>query len=184
MINLIPNQEKREMIKGFYYRLIVLFLVIASVSFLIAFVIILPSYFLSSIKVNLVNAKLEIQKSEPVPLPEEQTLAVIKDLSNKLTLIENARSDEFTISKKVINAIVFKKMPNIKITGISYEGDSKNNSPQSKKISIQGIAPSREVLLLFRQALEDSTFFKQVDLPISNFIKGSDIQFFLSLIPK
>ncbi len=179
MINLIPKEEKKKIIKGSYYKLLILFLVLGSVSFLLALVAILPSYFLSSVRNNIVNTKLEMQKSEPVPLPDQQTLLAIKDLNNKLTLIENAQNNKFVISEKVINAIILKKILEIKITAISYE----NDPLKGKKISIQGNAPSREILLLFRQALEDSVAFKQVDLPISNFVKGSNIQFYLSLIP-
>src|SRR3989344_1795737 len=109
MINLIPNKEKKEMVKSFYFRLLVLFLVIASVSLLIAFVAILPSYFLSSAKNRIVNEKLEIQKKEPMSLPQEETLAVIKDLNNKLTLIEKAEDNKFTISQKVVNAIIISR---------------------------------------------------------------------------
>ncbi|MSU44870.1 hypothetical protein EXS45_01685 [Candidatus Nomurabacteria bacterium] len=188
MINLIPNKEKKEMVRGFYYRLIVLFLLMISVSFLILFFSILPSYLLSIAKNNIVNTKLKLQKNEPVPLPDQQTLTIIKDLDDKINLIESAASNKFIISQKVINAIVLRKLPDIKITDISYEANSsktkgKKISIQGKKISIQGNAPSREVLLLFRLALESDTLFKQVDLPISNFIKGSNIQFSLSLTP-
>ncbi len=186
MINLIPKEEKKKIAQLFYYKLAVLFLTTAGLSFLVVSAAILPSYFLSSVKNNIVNAKLEMQKSEPVPLPDQETLSAIKDLNNKLDLIENAENGKFTISEKVINAIVLKKISDIKITDISYENDPSKgleNSQKSKKISIQGNAPSREVLLLFRKALEDSTAFRQVDLPISNFVKGSDIQFYLSLIP-
>jgi len=179
MINLIPNQEKKEMVKGFYYRLVVLFLIITSVFFLIALVAILPSYFFSSSKDEIANMKLEMQKNQPVPLPDQQTVAVIKDVNNKLSLVENSENNKFIVSQKVINEILLKKISNVKITDISYE----NDLIQGKKISIQGEAPSREVLLLFRQALEDDPAFKQVDLPISNFVKGSNIQFYLSLIP-
>lgn len=162
--------------RGFYYRLTVLFLVTIGVSFLFAFVAILPSYFLSSMKDNIVNAKLETQKNEPVPLLDQQTLSVVKDLNDKLSLVENAEKSKFAVSEKVINAIILKKVLGIKITGISYKkGDN--------KINIQGTAPSRETLLLFRESLESSINFKQVDLPISNFVKGSDIQFSLSLSP-
>ena len=75
--------------------------------------------------------------------------------------------------------IILKKMSNIKITDISYE----NDPLKGRKVSIEGNAPSREILLLFRRALEDDVLFKQVDLPISNFVKGSDIKFYLNLIP-
>ena len=69
-------------------------------------------------------------------------------------------------------------MPDIKINQISYE----NNLLKGKIINIKGSAVSRERLLLFRLAFENDANFKDVDLPISNFIKGSNIQFNLSLI--
>ena len=70
-------------------------------------------------------------------------------------------------------------MSDIQITRIAFE-----NSPVSgKQVDLSGLAPSRERLLLFRQALENDTAFQKVDLPISNFVKGSNIQFSLSLTP-
>ena len=179
MINLIPNQEKKRMIKGFYYRLVVLFLVMLSVSFLVATCVLLPSFFFSNYQSNFASQKLELQKSKPVPLFNQETSVVIKDLNDKLNLIENAQKNKFSISEKVIRTILSKKVSSIEINQISYE----NKLSSSKKISIRGTAPSREVLLLFRKALEEDTSFKSVDLPISNFIKGSNIQFYLSLVP-
>lgn len=187
MINLIPQTEKKKMVKEFYYKLVILFFMVGSFSFFVIFISILPSYFLSSVRKNIVNDKLEIQKKEPVSQPAQKTLSVIKDLNNKLDLIESARKNKFTISERVINAVLLKKIPGIKITHISYEKNPLIKGPDSdevnQKISIQGSASSREVLLLFRQTLEDSTVLKQIDLPISNFVKGSNIQFYLSLIP-
>lgn len=184
MINLIPKEKKKKMVKDFYYKLLILFFLTFGTSFFVALIAILPSYFLSSAKNTIINTKLEIQKKEPVPLPEEQTLAVIKDLDSKLSLIEKTRDNKFIVSQKVINAIILKKMSNIKITDISYENNSQNDPLRDKKINIEGNAPSREVLLLFRQALEDDATFKSVNLPISNFVKGSNIKFYLSLIPQ
>jgi hypothetical protein len=71
-------------------------------------------------------------------------------------------------------------MPDIKITQILYDNTVAKGD---KKVNIQGTAPSRERLLIFRQALEGNPAFKKVDLPISNFVKGSNIQFSLSLTP-
>ncbi len=174
------------MVRGFYYKLTVLFFVLCSVSALILLVAIMPSYFLSGAKKRIVNTKLLLQKSEQVPLPDQATLAIIKDLDDKLNVIERSKNDKFIISEKVINAILSKKTSSIKITEISYDNGQANLKAGStaKKISIKGIAPSREHLFLFREALEEDTSFKQVDLPISNFIKGSDIQFYLDLIPE
>jgi hypothetical protein len=179
VINLIPKEEKKKMTVDFYYRLAVLFLMMLDFCILVVSISILPSYFISSMKNALVDAKLETQKREPLPLFDQQTLAVIKDINSKLDLVENSERNKFLPSLKVIDAILLKKRPDIKITQILYE----NNGVQGKKISLTGTAPSREVLLLFRQALEDSPTLKNIDLPISNFVKGSNIQFSLSLIP-
>lgn len=146
---------------------------------LILNVSILPAYFISAIKKNLNEDKLKTQKEEIVPLPDQNTLATIKDLNIKLNIVENAERNKYLVSQKVINEILLKKMPDIKITQISFN----NTSAEGKKVNIRGIAVSRERLLLFRRVLEDNIAFKKVDLPISNFVKGSNIIFFLSLIP-
>ncbi|KKR62125.1 hypothetical protein A2643_02055 [Candidatus Nomurabacteria bacterium RIFCSPHIGHO2_01_FULL_39_220] len=179
MINLIPNTEKKKMVKSFYYRFTVVCLVVFGLSVLIGTFVMIPSYFLVRTKEDLVNKKLEAQKSESVSAPDQETLAITQDLENKLWLLEGSESDKFTISKEVVSAIVQKKIFSIKITDISYE----NNPPAGKKVSIEGIAPSREILLAFRRLLENDPLFKSVDLPISNFIKGSNIRFNLNLIP-
>lgn len=179
MINLIPNEEKKRMTANFYYRVAIVFLVMIDFCILIAFVSIIPSYILASIKNTVVNTKLKTQRTEPIPLFDQQALTAINDINSKLDMIENAEKNKFLISEKVINNISSVKRPDIKITRILYE----NDSIAGRKISIEGIAPSREVLLIFRQALEDNSAFKNVDLPISNFIKGSNIRFSLSLIP-
>ena len=181
MLNLIPKAEKKKIIRNFYYRLVVLFFLVAGLITLIAFCAILPSYFLSLEKYDAVNTKLEEQKREPVVLPNQETLLAIEDLDNKLNIIEEAWSNKFIVSEKAINAVISKKIPGIKITDISYNNDPTINE---RKIGVEGIAPSREALLLFRQAFEDDANFKQVDLPISNFVKGTNIRFYLSLISR
>ncbi|MCX6751391.1 MAG: hypothetical protein NT161_01325 [Candidatus Nomurabacteria bacterium] len=181
MINLIPNEEKKKMSKDFYFRLITVFFAMLGISLLVASIAILPSYFLSSAEENAINTKLELQNNETIPLPDQNTLMAIKDLKNKLSQIENIQKTLVNVNdfKQVINEIIFKKTSNIKITAIFYKKD-----PQAgEEIKISGLASSREVLLSFRRALEDDIAFSKIDLPISNFVKGSNIKFSLSLIP-
>ncbi len=179
MINLIPKEERKKVNKSLYYKLAVLLLFVLGFSVFVFFIAILPSYFLSFNKVNVMNAKLEAQKAEQLPELNTETSQMVKDVNNKLDIIEKAQKDKFIYSQKVINEIILKKMPEIKIIEISYGIDPIKGA----KIGINGTAPSREILLLFRQAFEDDDSFSQVNLPISNFIKGSNIQFYLSLLP-
>ena len=180
MINLIPKEEKKKMLVDFYCRFAVLLLLMASFSVFIASVAILPAYFFSSVKNSIANTKLNIQKEEHQPTSDEQSLSEVKDINNKLAVVENAKKNKFLVSEKVISAILLEKTPDIKITQIVYT----NNTGADKNVTILGAATSRETLLSFQQSLEDSSAFKNVNLPISNFIKGSNIQFNLSLTPQ
>lgn len=179
MINLIPKEERKKITIDFYSRIAILFFLTTGLVFILAAVVIVPSYFFSSLKNSIADIKLNTQKEEPVSLPDQQSLAIIKDLNHKLEVIESSKNNKFSVSKNVVNAILSKRIFDIKITNISYN----NDATKGKTINIQGNAPSRGILLLFRKELEDSADFKQVDLPISNFVKESDIQFSLSLIP-
>ncbi len=168
------------MAKDFYIRLVVVFFVVLGGTFLIASITLLPSYFFSSMEKDIINTKLETQKNKQITLPDQNTLIAIKDLKNKINLIEDTKKNDFIFSQKVINEIVLKKTPKIKITKIYYQ----NNPQIDIKININGKASSRGALLSFRRALEDDTAFSKVDLPISNFVKGSNIKFNLSLSPQ
>ncbi len=179
MINLIPNEEKKKTTKEFYLKLVTVSFLMLGICFIVASVLILPSYFLSSAGENFINMKLKSQENEPVLVSQKDALAVVKDLKTKLGLVENAEKRKSDFSEKIINEIILKKIPNIRITKIFYE----NNLQTGKRISISGVAQSRETLLLFRKALEDDASFSKVDLPISNFVKGSNIEFFMNLIP-
>jgi Tfp pilus assembly protein PilN len=139
---------------------------------------ILPAYFFSSVKHSVANKKMESQQREPVVVPDPKTLKVVEELNKKLNLIKLNSKDKFNVSEQVINAVILKKTNDIKITDIVYSNDVN----LGKKISVEGYAPSRNTLLAFRLALEDDPLFKKVDLPISNFVKGKNITFYLNLI--
>lgn len=179
MINLIPNQEKKKKVKDFYFRLVVIFLAALGFCVVLGIASILPSYFLSVTEKNLTSAKLSAQKNEPETLADQNLSQAVEDLNMKLRLVEEAEKNKYPVSQKVINEIALRKMPDIKISRIVYENDAEGN----RKVNVSGVAPSRERLLLFRQILEDNVAFQKVELPISNFVKGSNIEFNLSLIP-
>jgi len=179
MINLTPKEEKKKMAVDFYCRLAILLLLMGSFTALVALLAILPAYFMSSVKNSIAETKLETQKQSPLPALGEQSLTEVKGINNQLSLVENAEKNKFLVSERIVNAILLKKTPGIKITQIVYQ----KNEAQGKKVSLTGIASSRESLLLFEQALEADSAFQNVDLPISSFVKESNLQFNLTLTP-
>lgn len=180
MINLIPNEEKKIMVEGFYYRIAATFFMALGMTMVILFSILLPSYILSVEKKNFINDKLILQTTEPVSSDDKEVTMFINTLDQKLSLFEKTEKNKFLFSERVINEILSRKLSNVKISQISYVN---NKDAGTMSVNISGTAPNRETLLSFRRALEESAFFKNVDLPISNFVKGSNIKFSLNLTP-
>ena len=179
MINLIPNKEKKKKVKDFYFRLTTVFIFAVGLCVALGTVSLLPTYFLSAISEELASDKLAEQQSQLPTQADQDVSAATAELDSKLRLIETVEKNKYSVSDKVVHEITLRKMADIKITKIVYEIDPLNG----KEVTVLGLAPSRERLLLFRQALEDDIAFKKVELPISNFVKGSNIEFSLSLIP-
>jgi hypothetical protein len=178
MINLIPKEDKKKMTMAFYWRLFALFLVMFSFAIFLGSIALLPAYFSSTTKDSITELKLDMQKNDIVPTLGQESLSTIEDMNSKLSLVENAEKNKFPISKNVISDILASKTSDIKINQILYTDAS---TTQSREITILGTAPSRESLLSFEQALENNPAFKNVNLPISSFIKDSDLQFNLTL---
>ncbi|MEI7810040.1 MAG: hypothetical protein WCI41_00575 [bacterium] len=179
MINLIPNEQKKKITVNFYYKIITVVFFMFGTAVLVATFLILPSYVLSSIKLDITVQKLDSQNKEPIPEVDQKTLSVLNALNSKLDLLEKSEKGKYLVSNKIINEVISKKVDGIKINHISYD----SSATGQKIVNVGGIASSREKLLLFRQSFEDYAAFKDINLPISSFIKGSNIEFNLSLSP-
>jgi hypothetical protein len=184
MINLIPNEEKKKMVRGFQFRFITLSLAMAGLSTIIATITILPSYFISTQKNYLIDKRMSEDDSSVEDLSSKSILNTVTQLNTEMSLVEKNMMGKFVVSEKIINGILLKKPLAVKVTDISYESSLSGGLVSMRKASVYGIASNREVLIDFRRKLEDSGLFSRVDLPISNFVKGSNIKFFLSVIPK
>ena len=177
MINLIPTEQKKETKSNLFIRIFIVCFCALIISFLSASVFLLPAYLYSYSKANTIEKKLEVQKSEEMPKIDQDAQKAIGELNGKLDLIEKFINNKYIVSEKIISELVLKKTEGIKIRKISYVNDQSSG----KKIIIGGIANDREALLLFRKSLESSENFKDIELPISNFVKGRDIDFTFDL---
>lgn len=178
MINLIPTEEKKEIRNDFLGRFLSIFFIMVSIVLLITSITMLPSLIFSYGKKGSIDKKVEFQKNEIMPAIDKEAQTAILDLNNRLGSIEKSMNDKYIFSQNIVTEIVSKKTSGIKVSGIFYE----NDKLKGKTIVVNGIAISREQLLLFRRSFEDSGAFRSVDLPISNFVKGHDIEFSLNLI--
>jgi len=105
---------------------------------------------------------------------DENLLDVIKNINEKLLLLENDAQNA-KLHDDVFETIISSR-GDVKITGLVYEIDKKNKM----NIRVQGESPTREKLFGFIKALEELGF-KEINSPVSNYVKDKDIPFFLKI---
>lgn len=177
MINLLPVEEKKMVLNEYRFRMIIFSLYMVGMCFAVGAIALLPSYFLVSVKESIATKKLAMIESLPVSQPDQETMGAIKDINAKISVINQAEQGQFLVLENAFDQVILQKMPDIKLTAISYDVEKDG----TKQVSVQGFAQDRERLLLFRQALQNDPLFSAVDLPISNFVKEKDITFSLNL---
>lgn len=180
MINLTPNQEKKKLIKDFYMRLIIVFFFSLGIAILFSTLALVPAYILARQNINIEKKNMANIKQIQNSKIDEKTLSNIGKLNSRLTIIEKSKNKDFTISEKIVNDIILKKNSNIKIDKFNFE----ENIESGKTLKIEGLANTREKLLAYRKSFENDPRFSKVDLPITSFIKSTDIKFNLTLILK
>lgn len=175
MINLIPLKEKKKIQKDFYVRLSIVFFIVLATAVLISAILLIPSFFYSSIQKNLINNQLDSLKNSNVVEIKSEYASVILDLDKKLKIINESKENKFLISEKVINEVMNSKTNGIIIDQINFN----NDVLVGKTIDIKGTALTRESLLFYKNNLEKNPNFEKITLPISNFIKPNNIPFSL-----
>lgn len=175
MLELLPNAQKKFIKKEYFLRLTaasLLFLLAAGILFL---VFLSPSYFLSVEKWKIVNQEFENIKKSNINADDEDLQSDIKSSKEMLALLAPS-ANELSI-KDLIAKIINKKSSGVIIEGLSADY-SKNDQYQ---ITIRGTSKNRELLKSFAENLRGGKEFNDVDLPISNFAKISDIDFNITL---
>ncbi len=176
-INLLPRDYQNELNGERVKRFIVVaglavFLIIA-----VNILLLSPLWFLFVAQEKELARELEALK-------HSQTFLDITDIESKIAgldaEVENFLAQEKNLFKltPVIGAILDHRPAGIGVSGLSYVSADKNKG-QPSRISISGIARSREDLLNFFQAGEKDPIFKKVNSPISNLLKEADFDYSL-----
>ncbi len=183
MINLLPPEQKRELNKAYIIRLITLSIAIITVAVVLGGAFLVPSYLETSAKEDKILDDLGSIQSKNIQSKEELD-SIIKDINTKLSIFSDPNS-KFIFSEDAVLPVITRKNKDISITniGFSLTKDPKQKDsptvklPDLKNIIVNGTAKNREALLLFERELKKETQFTGVNVPISNFVEGSNISF-------
>lgn len=176
MINLLPQEEKKKLKKEYFIRLLSTYFFLIGVLAFTASALLLPTRLLSQSKEQFLKEGLQKFEEENPGVSIDELQQVIKDINAKLKILDNAGSSN-EVSQNVIGKFLDIQKDNIKVYKIFYT----HVKDSSSTIQIFGNAKNRTALNNFRASLEESGLYKDVELPISNFVKPTDIDFNIKL---
>ena len=88
--------------------------------------------------------------------------------------------DEYSL-KDVVYEIIKNKLDGIHVSDFLYNKVQKKDGIE-KVITIQGTSDTRDELLKFKDLLVGIKYFKEVNLPLSNLTKETDVYFLINII--
>jgi hypothetical protein len=177
MANLITEKQKRTITADYFIRLftVILFLISILGLFLLAYVI---PYYISLVEKDIrvaeqfksvINAENKENTGESVSRVVSQTL-------DELKAVEIHTKDAF-LPSTIFRRIIENRNFNIKINKISYTLMKKGQG----QITVVGLSKNREGLVAFIEDLKSKGEFADVESPVSDFAKDSDIAFTLNI---
>jgi hypothetical protein len=173
MINLIPPQAKKTLLKEYWIRVVSVWLMVLSITLFVGAGVLSPVYFL-------INSQISIYKESAV------------SASEKVVSYENVSTDLVDASQQAKIVMDEKDLPvfsdytslffglegeKVKINKISINRDEVQIQP----ISIAGFAENRQSLASFRDVILAQEGVQDVDLPISNLAQDLDIPFTITV---
>jgi hypothetical protein len=183
MINLLPQSEKDRLEWEQNKKIIIInwSLVLSFFVFLIIGLSLVNAYIASQVGAN-TGALLDAEKNyQKTGLNDFQKEIVKFNLGLE-------KVDQFYGQKKYVSEILEKLTPLIKKGGVYVKNFSFSLTFKDRKpyynISINGYAPTRELLFMFKKNLEKEKGFSDISLPQESWVKPVDISFVLNLAIK
>lgn len=172
--NVLPEEVKKTLRREYRMRLLTNIFVAVSFVGVIGGISLAPSYIDALSK----ETRLAVERETLGRLNESQDMDEAKTTlfttREKIKILEGSEA-EFKGSDLLAKVIKAKPV-NIAIQSIQYE-------PKAQKhiLTISGVAPTREDLVSFREALEKTTPFQKADIPISTLAKSIDVDFTITV---
>jgi type IV pilus assembly protein PilM len=178
-INILPIGYKKMVYKEYLMRFFtVLFNLIALIAVFSVFLL-FPSYFISKSEETMVESKLEEFNKQNPELVNNDMDTLINDINSDLIAINKAEVD-YSVSGNILNNILASRIDGITFSQILFN----KKVAGSSILEIHGIAKNRDTLRNFKTSLENNPSFSSVELPVSNFLEKSNLNFTISITMK
>lgn len=169
MINLLPPEEKKELLSEEVKRLTLILGVVAFSSLICLIIILgfLKIYLL--IQIDIQKNILEVAKKQAEDSKTQVTQKNIEDFNQKFSRI-NDFYEQKTNLEEVLEKLIQTIPEKIYLTDLSF-------SKTPPQIILAGFSPSRELLVQFKKNLEEKEEFTEIYFPPSSWIEPVDVDF-------
>ncbi len=175
MFNLLPKNLRDRIKKEYKLRLTIVSIISVIFIQVCFLVFVFPSWLSSYYKEKDFFLKNEEMSQFLSTLDIASTTSYIKLVNTKLTTID--KSLDYPKLIPIIDDVLSKKISGIKIDSIYFAVNNENTAV----LNINGIGSTRESLVSFAEKLKETSYFKNVNLPISNLAKDKNIDFTISI---
>lgn len=173
MSNLLPPEQKKSLLHLYRMRFFaVVFIAIICVA-AIGIAALIPSFFVSKESEATLTASRDVLASHETSSIQKSLSQSIIDINDRLSVFSGSW---FTspILADFVDPILSAKPAGLRLTDLSFTPDK---SGMTAKVEISGVANNRELLLAFGDKVKQLPNFSNVDIPITSFIKDSNVTF-------
>lgn len=171
MMNFLPEENKKEIQREYFRRLVVISGFSLFFTILFGIVIILLLFFVLKDQQAGVERQLAFSEQKLSQSGAGDIVPLIKDLNDKIKILK-ANLTGINEKSVLIKNIISKKPKEIKINEIFFDED---------KILIKGLSETRNALIAFINSLKTEKSFEKVDSPLANFLSEKNIEFSIEI---
>ncbi len=181
IMNVLPLHEKQNMKTEYWKRFIIIFVALSSFIALLATILLMPSYFFSFTKQNIIEQRLEEFNINNQNLVKRQDLdKTIIDINKKVDLLSIKPAKQFSVSEDILDTVLQAKPEGIKYNQILFN----QRKDKSLYVEVYGVAKDRTLLKKLKSNIDSNSKVASSNLPISNFLEKTDVSFTISIVMK
>ena len=189
MLNIFPTEEKKKVLAEYRLRLGVVAVFALAALVLSSLALLVPSYLiavskykgtsveLSSLELKQGRAGQEKEVGTQIREENKKIDIFLKGLKPDLQVRPTAEGGLGDTGGRLIPPQTILNIINIKSDAIKIQGFTYDASAGSERLVVTGVASDRDGLAHFVETLKKDPIFTKVELPISSYVKSSNIDF-------
>lgn len=178
-MNLLPQKEKMENQRDYFYRFSAGLVGAALVSLLLGGFALLPPYILIQAKQAELKTELNSFDNSQNASGSEEVYKLLETANQRVNFL-SLYSDLFLTT--AVKEILARRPAGVVITSLAYHPQENANGRSVAVVSLKGVASRREVIMEFVKNLQTEPTFVGINVPVSSFAKDRDIEFSLTFV--